>query len=339
MSSDYLWFMKVLFSLLFPLFYVPALFAQGFESAHFEYRQLADGVYAAIHKPGGYGICNAGIVNLGKETLVFDCCLSPEAARDLKKAAETLTGTPVKYVVNSHYHNDHVRGNQVFAGARIIATTRTRELMEQLAAAEIEDEKPVVDQRIADIMYNMANEEDSTRMTEHQLWLGYYQSMKSSHADCIVTLPDYLVDDSLSLKGKKRSVQLICRGSGHSESDMIMWLPSEKILFAGDLLFIGFHPWFGEADIPGWLSYLDYMKHLGPAKVVPGHGRTGDTSDLMEMSGYLTAIETILGEMVRNKIPVNRIGAIHIPEKYKALYFRNFFTPGLTLQYQKKIRK
>lgn len=331
--------MKVIFSLVFSLSVVSGLTAQGYNSVHFEYRQLADGVFAAIHKPGGFGICNAGIVNLGKETLVFDCCLSPEAARDLGKAAEILTGNPVKYVVNSHYHNDHVRGNQVFAGTRIIASTRTRELMEQLAAAEVEDEKLSVDQRLEDIQFKIAGEEDSTKMTEHKLWLGYYQSMKSSHAEYKVVLPDYLVDDSLSLKGKKRSVQLICKGGGHSESDMIMWLPAEKILFAGDLVFIGFHPWFGEADIPGWLSYLKYMKHLTPGTVIPGHGIPGTATDLEEMSGYLTAVETILSEMVRNKIPANRIGAIPVPEKYNTLYFRNFFTPGLTLQYQKKIRK
>lgn len=331
--------MKVIFSLVFSLSVVSGLTAQGYSSVHFEYRQLADGVFAAIHKPGGYGICNAGIVNLGKETLVFDCCLSPEAARDLKKAAEALTGNQVKYVVNSHYHNDHVRGNQVFTGARIIASTRTRELMEQLAAAELEEEKLSVDDRLSGVQFKIASEEDSTKMTEHKLWLGYYQSMKSSHAEYKVTLPDYLVDDSLSLKGKKRSVQLICKGGGHSASDMIMWLPADKILFSGDLVFIGFHPWFGEADIPGWLSYLNYMKKLGPATVVPGHGSTGDITDIEEMSGYLTSIETILAEMVRNKIPVNRIGAIPVPEKYNSLYFRNFFTPGLTLQYQKKIRK
>lgn len=331
--------MRGLFSLVFSLTVVSGLTAQGYSSVHFEYRQLADGVFAAIHKTGGYGICNAGIVNLGKETLVFDCCLSPEAARDLKKAAEELTGNQVKYVVNSHYHNDHVRGNQVFTGARIIATTRTRALMEQLSAAEVEDEKLSVDERLADAAFKIANEEDTTRMNEHQLWLGYYQSMKSSHAEYKLTLPDYLVDDSLSLKGKKRSVQLISKGGGHSESDMIMWLPAEKILFAGDLVFIGFHPWFGEADIPGWLSYLQYMKRLGPAVVVPGHGDTGKSADIDEMSGYLTSVETILAEMVRNKIPLNRIGAIHVPEKYNSLYFRNFFTPGLTLQYQKKIRK
>jgi hypothetical protein len=57
------------------------------------------------------------------------------------------------------------------------------------------------------------------------------------------------------------------------------------------------------------------------------------------MSGYLTSVETILREMVKDKIPINRIGAIHVPEKYNSLYFRNFFTPGLTLQYRKKIRK
>lgn len=72
----------------------------------------ADGVYAAIYIPGGYSICNGGIIDLGDATLVFDPFMSQDATSELKKTAESLTGHSVTYVVNSHYHNDHIGGTR-----------------------------------------------------------------------------------------------------------------------------------------------------------------------------------------------------------------------------------
>jgi cyclase len=84
---------------------------------------LADGVYAAIHIDGGAAIGNAGIVDLGDRTLIYDTFLTPQAAEDLRIAAEALTGRPIDAVLNSHWHNDHIWGNQVFsANTEIIST-------------------------------------------------------------------------------------------------------------------------------------------------------------------------------------------------------------------------
>jgi alkyl sulfatase BDS1-like metallo-beta-lactamase superfamily hydrolase len=65
---------------------------QTFKSKHFTIQKLADGVYVVIAKNGGYAICNAGIIDLGDATLIFDPFMTPEAAEDLKKASELLTG-------------------------------------------------------------------------------------------------------------------------------------------------------------------------------------------------------------------------------------------------------
>src|SRR6478672_4220611 len=115
--------------------------AQDFQSKHFTIRKLADGVYAAIAKDGGYAICNAGIIDLGDATLIFDPFMTPEAAEDLKRSAEELTGHQITYVINSHFHNDHIGGNQVFDKATIISTARTRELIAKYQPEEIADDK------------------------------------------------------------------------------------------------------------------------------------------------------------------------------------------------------
>lgn len=110
------------------------------ESRYFQLEAVADGVWAAVSTPGAGSMSNAGIVDLGDATLVFDTMLTPQAAEDLRAAAERLTGREgVQYVVNSHFHGDHVEGNAVFSDALILATGRTRELIAQRTVAEIEE--------------------------------------------------------------------------------------------------------------------------------------------------------------------------------------------------------
>src|SRR5437764_11008414 len=96
---------------------------------NFIIQQLAPGVWAAIQNDQfGKAICNAGIVDMGDKTLIFDPFMTPEAARELRETAERLTGRPVSIVIDSHYHNDHVRGNQEFKPeATIISSSWTRE--------------------------------------------------------------------------------------------------------------------------------------------------------------------------------------------------------------------
>ena len=93
------------------------------KSEHFQLRELTDGIYAALQTPDGWAIGNAGIIDLGGHTVVFDTFLNPQAATDLCKAAEILTKRPVTTVINSHHHREHFWGNQIFpASTNIIAT-------------------------------------------------------------------------------------------------------------------------------------------------------------------------------------------------------------------------
>ena len=86
-------------------------------------QRLADGVYARILKFGGKAISNAGIIDNGKETFIFDTFLAPDVAEELVQAVEHLRLSPVKYVINCNSHNDQIRGNQVFSDeVKIIGT-------------------------------------------------------------------------------------------------------------------------------------------------------------------------------------------------------------------------
>ena len=78
------------------------------QSEHFTYHELAEGVWAAIVITTGLAASNSGIVDLGDRTLIFDTTFSPASAAELRNVAESLTGRPVDYVLNSHWHQDHV---------------------------------------------------------------------------------------------------------------------------------------------------------------------------------------------------------------------------------------
>ena len=101
-----------------------------YKSKHFAIQPLAEGIFAAIAEDGGSAICNVGLVDLGGQILVFDAFLTPQAAKDLRRFAVDRFGRAPQIAINSHYHNDHIWGNQVFAaGAQIISSTRTRDLI------------------------------------------------------------------------------------------------------------------------------------------------------------------------------------------------------------------
>lgn len=112
------------------------------ETDFFILYSLDDGIYAAISKPGQGAWSNAGIVDLGDEILVFDSFTTPSAGYELRKQAEEITGKNVKYLINSHYHGDHVFGNQAFMDTAIISTALTKKwCKEKNQIGDLEKEK------------------------------------------------------------------------------------------------------------------------------------------------------------------------------------------------------
>src|SRR5512143_1947328 len=122
-----------------------------FPSDHFSLHQLTDGVYAAIATDGGAAISNAGIVDLGGRTLVYDTFMTPQAGRDLRLAATQLTGREPELVVNSHYHNDHIWGNQAFGPATLfVSSAQTLKLMHTSGVEELQWAREVSARRLAE---------------------------------------------------------------------------------------------------------------------------------------------------------------------------------------------
>ncbi|WP_044338803.1 MBL fold metallo-hydrolase [Rossellomorea aquimaris] len=277
---------------------------------------LSDGVYAAIAKQGQGAWSNAGIVDLGEELLIFDSFSTPSAGYELRKQAEEMTGKKVKYLINSHYHGDHVFGNQAFAETMIISTSLTRNWFEKK-------------NKIVDLKTEIKETEDYLNKLEMQIKLtadrilkasltNQYKEMSAILKDLPamkLVLPTVLFKEKLVIQGAHRKVELHCLGGGHTPSDTFLYLPEEKVGFMGDLVTVDLHvPIY---DPEEFSTILEKVKLLDMETVVPGHGYPGGNELLCTMEKYLAFLIGKTKEAVKNNVPLEvYVSNLEIPDAY-----------------------
>jgi len=310
-------------------------------SKHFKLQQLSDGVFAAIHIDGGAAIGNAGIIDLGGRTLVFDTFFTPQAGHDLRNAAEALTDHRVDVVVNSHYHNDHIWGNQVFSSdTDIISTVGTRRLILATRGHDdydsfLEDAEENLESTLA--QYQVAEEQGQRRQLA--LWIDYHQGLVEAKPILQVRPPNLAFTQRVTFHGTDRSAELIAFARGHSESDAVLFLSQEGVVFMSDLLFIDHHPWVGAGDPDCLCQILDEVSDLDPRVLVPGHGPVGTRDSLMQMSGYIKALDGLARMMVETGEPEEMIDGMAIPAPYNDWLLATFYPLNLHLLYQHRFRE
>lgn len=297
----------------------------SFESRHFTIEPLAEGVFGAVHREGGWAIANAGIVDLGESCLVFDTFLTPAAGADLRRAAETLTGVPVRYVINSHYHNDHIWGNQAFAPeAIILSSAKSQRLIETNGQEEYDWYLENSTKRLAELekaLEEASNEEEKDAL---KFWISYYQALAESMPGLELRWPDLTFKSELKLRGAERQVELLAFNLGHTGGDTILHIPGESIMFTADLLFVGSHPYLPDGEPAALLDGLKVIRKMEPEILFPGHGPVGGLADLEAMIQYVHKCEQIAIEMVEAGLDLQEHDLV-IPEVYASWEYPNFF--------------
>lgn len=267
---------------------------------HYTIEPLTDGVFAALAKHGGLAGSNAGIVDLGDQTLVFDTSVSPQAAAELVIHAERLTGRPPALVVNSHWHADHVLGNRVMPDtATIISTRETRRLIEARIPAWIEGRRERLPYTVQDLEAQLRTATEPDQRKELNEALSFFRTALDDLPLLGVRLPSLTFERCMALHGPARGAEIHTFGGGHTASDAVLWLPEEEVLFSGDLLFNDLHPWLGDGDPDEWLRILDAISALRPTPqiVVPGHGAVTTPDAFAKMRRYIPAIRKVAAEI------------------------------------------
>jgi cyclase len=269
------------------------------ESRHFTLDPIAEGVWAAIHRIGGWAVGNAGIVDLGDVTLLFDAFLTPDAAEDLAAVALALTGRTPDVIVLSHYHNDHIRGTQVFPGVPLFATRATRGLIDTLGreelASDLEHAAPQLARTAA-----LADAEDPAHRSFAAYFEPYWAGLVASAPHITLRLPNVTFEDRLEIHGSRRTARVISLGAAHTPDDAVLVLEDDGVVFCSDLLFVGSHPYLADGEPDGWLRALDAIGAFGATRFVPGHGPVGTAADVRALADHIRGLQATAAQLHRD---------------------------------------
>jgi len=242
----------------------------------FDLKPVADGVYAAIAKPATKVNCNGAVIVLDDGVLVVDTHSKPSAARALMEQIKTVTPKPVKYVVDTHFHWDHYYGNEVYlnawpAGVEIISSEATREAIEQRGIPRVKRDILQVPKEIEALKADLAKVTEAQKKAEIQENLRQTEAYLAELKAMQVTLPTLTFDRSLFLYQKSRPVEILWLGKGHTDGDVVVYLPKERVIVTGDALH-GWTPYMGDGYPYDWIRMLEATERLDFDSVIGGHG-------------------------------------------------------------------
>lgn len=217
--------------------------------------QVIDSVRAWVQPDGSWWLNNAGAVTGPTGTLVVDTCATAHRTRRFLDAVERATdGAPVRWAVNTHEHGDHTYGNCLLPPSTTLIGHE--HMRANLLVDPVIDGCPPIWEPVPD-------------------W-----------GPVVRRVPDLVVDGDLALYLGDRRVEVLHPGHrAHTAGDLVVWLPDERVLFTGDLIFHGLTPLMMAGSIDGALRTLDWIAALDPLHLVPGHGPLATHDDLHAVLG------------------------------------------------------
>jgi glyoxylase-like metal-dependent hydrolase (beta-lactamase superfamily II) len=269
---------------------------------YFTLHEVGPGVFAAIGVPGSGAGSNAGFVIGDGGVAVVDTFQASAAAEQLLAAIRERTELPIRFVVDTHYHLDHVAGNGVFrdAGATIVAQRNVR----------------------------------AWERTENlKWWAPNVPPDKRAWVESFV-LPTLVFDDGIDLYLGNRRLEVRAL-PGHTGSDSVVVVPDANVVFTGDLFWNATLPNTTDADTAAWVKTDEKLTAEHPtATFVPGHGEVGKASDVTAFRGYLEALRgdvaSARGKGLSGEALVAEVRGRLAPRFSAWGFYDHFITPNIT---------
>ncbi|WP_258950634.1 MBL fold metallo-hydrolase [Lentzea californiensis] len=228
--------------------------------------EVAPGVHAYIQPDGSWMINNTGVVVGSDDTLLLVDTTSTEARnRALLASVASVSAAAPSYVINTHHHGDHTFGNWLVPPSTVIVgheACREEVLAAGLIAAQV------------------------------------LTGPDYGHIE--VRPPSLTYSTSLTLHLGTRVVELHHPGPAHTRGDTVAWLPAERVLFTGDLVFAGGQPFLAEGSIHGYLSALEFLRAFNADVIVPGHGPLLRGPEIARVLDDLVAYTTYLSDLAKS---------------------------------------
>ena len=233
---------------------------------------LGNSVYAYLQPDGTWGWSNAGIIVDGEASLLIDTLFDLKLTRDMLETMRKSipAASHIDMVVNTHANGDHCWGNQLLADAQIIASARTAEEMTTAISPT----------QLAMILKRAPELGELGEFLSHAFGSFDFDNIT-------LTPPTKTFEDELTLKVGDKEVHLIEVGPAHTLGDTLVHIPSDRVIFTADILFIGGHPIIWAGPTSNWLKACDRILEMDVDTIVPGHGPITDKNGVAEVKGYL----------------------------------------------------
>ena len=340
------WYKTLLFSIAAVFVFIGTAAA----SANFTVQKVGKGVYVLVRKePASLWFNPNNIFIIGSEyAIVVDSNISSEYTREVLAELKKITNKPVKYVVNTHWHEDHIIGNRVYRDAfpdvQFVGHRSTLTDLPTVGASNrkgsVQNGRGFVGQLEARIEKgenfegNKLTDEEKNGYTSDIALVSSYLAESTKFE---IIMPTVLVDDRLELKQGRRSIDILFLGRAHTGGDLVVWLPDEKIALTGDLV-VHPVPLVGSTSYPlEYASTLEKLLALNAKTWIPSHG------PVMHDNGYIKSMVALMNsikhqteaaakrgetlEQMRKSVDLEEFRKVFAGDsQHKSFIFKNYVT-------------
>jgi cyclase len=300
------------------------------DSLNFKTIPVAKDVYAVIARPGmlaNWGRCNAIFIVNQNDVVVVDTQIRPSWAWEVISEIRKITGKPVRYVINTHWHRDHVQGNQAYLeafgpGVAIIQQEFTREDQIKNQPYELKVRAPEelsrTEKLIAADKDEKGNALDAAGRSRLEELLAAQKAYFSEVPNIRVTAGTLTFSKQLVLYEGNREICLYYFGRAHTRGDTVVYLPAEKVVITGDI---------SQAGVPDtrhsypveWLSTLESLRALDWTLNIPGHGNVQNGKEALNgFTSYMNDLVSGVKIAVAKKLTVEQTIKFVDLKKYSA---------------------
>lgn len=287
--------------------------ASGAAARLFDIKQVAPGVFGAIARPTAMLNCNAAIVVNRDHVLVVDTHSKPSAAKALiRQIRDEVSQLPVRYVVDSHLHNDHAMGNGAYpeafgAGIEVISSVKTREWMEKLGVPRLQETLDSLPKQIADLRARREASHDESARAELATHIEGLEAYLKEMTPARVALPTMTFERRLVIHRGGREIHLLFLGRAHTAGDIVAYIPSERVIATGDMMH-GILPYIGDGFPDEWPATLRALEALDFDRVIPGHGAIQEgKSVLAQFRGYVEEVTEKVARGIERGQPADEL--------------------------------
>lgn len=252
-------------------------------------KDIGNGLYAWLQPDGGWGWSNAGLIRDGEASLLVDTLFDMRLTQDMLTAMEDASGIPagkISVIVNTHANGDHCHGNGCCPQAEIIASEASAREMAEVPPATLAMFKAAgaklgpAGAYFADIFapFDFENVDERT--------------------------PTRTFSGQLDLKVGDKAVQLIEVGPAHTGGDVLVYVPRDRAVFTGDILFINGTPLMWAGPVKNWIAACERILAMDVDVIVPGHGPITDKAGVQRVADYLAYVDQEARKRFEAGLPV-----------------------------------